>query len=116
MLLLTVMFDSGIKVKWIQRQGFAVRRVMILKWMVLGSFLTMGYKSALLSTLVPIRYESSIDTIEDLAKSGLPLLIPGATTVSKLIANDPRQSMKEIYNRSILYPYSGGLDKKYECM
>ena len=114
--LLTVTFDSAIKIKWIQREGFATRRVMILKWMVLGTFLTMGYKSALLSTLVPIRYESSIDTIEDLAKSGLPLLIPSATTVNKLIANDPRRSMKKIYDRSIVYPYSGGLDKKHELM
>ena len=66
----------------------------------------MAYKSVLLSSLVPIRYEATIDTLEDMEQSGLPLLILKSTTYLKHIARDPRDSMKEVYKRSIVFPYS----------
>ena len=83
-----------------------MRKAIILKWMVLGSILTMAYKSTLLSSLIPIRYEATIDTLDDMDKSGLPLLIIQQTTFHKLIASDPREAMKQVYKRSILFPYS----------
>ena len=77
----------------------------------------MAYKSTLLATLVPIRYENSIDNLDDMAKSGLPLFIPGATNLHALIASDPRHLMKDIYSRSMVVSYSGGIlkdqDEKY---
>ena len=75
--------------------------------MVLGNILTMGYKSTLLSTLIPIRYESTIDTPEDLEESGLPLTIPESTAIQDAIAVDTRPIMKQIYAESILYQYGG---------
>ena len=74
---------------------------------MLGNILTMGYKSTLLSTLIPVRYERTIDTLYDLDQSGVPLLIPKSTTHHHAIANDPRQIMKRVYNNSILYVYAG---------
>ena len=72
-----------------------------------GNFLAMGYKSTLLSTLIPIRYESTIDTLEEMAKSGLPLSVPLHTTLNKLLAGDPRPTMKEIYKRSYYFSLPG---------
>ena len=67
----------------------------------------MGYKSTLLSTLIPVRYERTINTLYDLDQSGLPLAIPKSTTIHHAIANDPRQIMKRIYNNSIIYVFAG---------
>ena len=89
---------------WINRRGFRIRKGIILLWIFLGHFLVMGYKTTLLSSLIQIRYGSTIDTLEDMAKSGLPLLIPSHTTLHKLIASDPRPLMKEIYRKSHLTP------------
>ena len=89
---------------WINRTGFRSRKRIILMWMFLGHFLVMGYKSTLLSTLIPIRYESTINTLEEIAKSGLSLTVPRHTAFHKLIASDPRPLMKEIYKRSHLIP------------
>ena len=85
---------------WINRRGFRMRKGIILLWIFWGHFLVMGYKTTLLSTLIQIRYESTIDSLEDMAKSGLPLLIPSHTTLHKLIASDPRPLMKNIYRKS----------------
>ena len=102
----TAFFPRRKLITWIQRPGYGTRRGMILKWIVLGSVLIMAYKSILLSSLVPIRYEATIDTLEDMEQSGLPLLILKSTAFQKLIASDPRDTMKQVYKRSILFPYS----------
>ena len=60
----------------------------------------------LLSSLIPIRYETTIDTLEDMEDSGLPILIMKNTAVHKLIASDPRDAMKQVYKRSMLFPLS----------
>ena len=81
--------------------------MLILKWIFLGNVITMAYKSTLLSSLIQIRYEPPIVTLSDLEKSGLPLLIPDGSPVVEALAIDPRESMKNIFNRSIIFPYNG---------
>lgn len=66
----------------------------------------MAYKSNLLSSLIPVRYEATIDTLQDLEQSGLPLLILNSTTALKLVASDPREDMKQVYKKSVLFPLS----------
>ena len=66
----------------------------------------MAYKCTLLSSLVSIRYEATIDTLEDMEQSGLPLLILKSTASHKLIASDPRDAMKQVYKRRILFQWS----------
>ena len=93
--------------KWINRDGFVTRKILILKWIILGNILTMGYKCTLLSTLIPIRYENTIDTLSDLDKSGLSLFIARNTILDHSFANDQRPIMKQIYNKSIFWNLSG---------
>jgi hypothetical protein len=64
-------------------------------------------RGTLLSTLIPIRYEETINTIEDLDKSQLPFIIPGKTAPHMLVATDPRPAMQQILKRSIIYPFDG---------
>ena len=102
--------------KWINRDGFGIRKILILKWIVLGSVLTWGYKSTLLSTLVTIRYAKPIDTFADLDKSGLPLAIVAGTIYQQAFENDQREMMKRIYSRSILFQVSRQTESKYVAM
>ena len=100
MFLSTAMIPRRRVIRWINRHGLATRKGVILQWLFLGHLLTLGYKSTLLSTLIPIRYQSTIDSLEDMAQSGLPMTVPRATTLHKLIATDPRTHMRKIYMRS----------------
>ena len=93
--------------KWIHRDGFRVRKMLILKWIFLGNVITMAYKSTLLSSLIQIRYETPIDTLSDLEKSGLQVLIPDGSPLVEAFSTDPRESMKKISNRINTYPYNG---------
>ena len=99
--------------KWINRAGFGTRKILILKWIVLGSVLTWAYKSTLLSTLVTIRYNKPIDTAADLDRSGLPLVIVDG---HEKLENDQRDIMKRIYSRSILVEASPQTQAKYFAM
>ena len=75
---------------------------MILKWIVLGNILTLGYKTTLLSSLIPIRYEDTIKSLDDLDKSGLPLIIPRGSSLHDHLANDAREIVTRITGRLIL--------------
>ena len=81
-------------------------------WLFLGNVLSMAYKSTLLSTLIPIRYEKTLDTIGDLDKSGLGLLIAGGTVLQWLAASDPRPPMRRITDRSEIVPFNGTVRKE----
>ena len=78
-------------------------------WIFLGNVLTMAYKATLLSSLIPIRYETTIDNVIDLDNSGLPLVYAKASSFHKHIADDPRPIMRRISNRSIQYNVDGGI-------
>ena len=93
--------------KWINRSGFRTRKLLILKWIVLGNYLTMGYKSTLLSTLTTIDYESPIDNLLDLEKSGLPLVIGRNTHTHLASMTDPRSIMRRIYKKSKILVWEG---------
>ena len=93
---------------WINRPGFGIRKLVILKWIVLGNILTLGYKTTLLSSLIRIQYGDTIDNISDLDKSGLSLLLAKSTATVDYIERDPRQMMARISQRKILYSLNNG--------
>ena len=97
--------------KWFQRPGFMTRKVFLLKWIFIANVFSLGYRSTLLSTLVPIRYEDTIDTVKELDESKLSLLIPKDTAFHKLVATDTRQIVRQIYERSTLVPFNGTIAK-----
>ena len=91
--------------KWIQRPGFGIRKVAILKWIVLGNFLTLAYKKSLLASLIPIRYEDTIDSLTDLYKSGLPIILSEGFFVTKYFREDPSEMATQIFKRAIMAPF-----------
>ena len=89
-----------------RREGFKIRKILILKWFLMSTLMTMAYKSTLLSSLITARYESPIDTLIDLERSGLPVLIPKNTPLQTMFAIDPRTIVKRIYNNSFIYNFN----------
>ena len=75
----TIMIPRKRPEQWFRRPGFLTRKVFLVKWIFVANVFSLGYRSTLLSTLVPIRYEETIDTVYDLDKSRLSLLIPKDT-------------------------------------
>ena len=110
------MIDESLPHRWFHRRGFKKSRMFLLFiWLFAGNVLTMGYKSTLLSTLIPIRYEKQIDTIQDMDESGLPFLIPGGTVLQWLGATDPRPAMQSIMKRHELFPFDGQIRPEDEA-
>ena len=91
--------------KWIKRPGFSIRKVVILKWIVLGNVLTLAFKANLLSSLIPIRYEDTIDSVTDLYKSGLPIILSEGFFITKYFREDPSEMTTQILKRAIMAPF-----------
>ena len=87
-----------------------------MKWLLLGNILNLAYKSTLNSTLVTIQYEDAINTMNDMAKSGLPLFI--SENVHQRIKNDPRQAVREIYKNILVIQWdkNGTTSRKLDYM
>ena len=101
-----VLIDETVPQGWIYREGFThSRKLLLIQWLLYGSVLLMGYKCVLLSNLVPIRYEQTIDTIYDLDQSELRLVAPDA--IYDIFERDTRSAMKRVLNKSDVYIYSG---------
>ena len=58
-------------------------------------------------TLIRINYEDTIDTIYDMDESGLPILLANGTTTVKLFAEDEREVMQRIFDKSICFEWNG---------
>ena len=106
--LVSGLIGQGVAENWLTRVGFThSRKFLLIQWLVFANFLLMGYKSVLLSSLVTILYEDTIDTLDDLDRSNLPLMIPQGAGVVEPLEKDPRPTVKRILNRSKMYPYDG---------
>ena len=98
--------------RWIQRPGFEARRVLIHKWIFFGTFLQLAYERTLLSSLIHIRYEDTINSIYDFDNSGLPILVLEGATMHDDITSDPRPIMRRISQKLILWQVDKWRDTK----
>ena len=81
------------------------RDVVVLKWAIMGLILCASYKGILLSKLINIEYEKSIDSIDDVLRSNKPVAVLGASGIINLLKSDPRKKVEEIGER--IKPYKG---------
>ena len=82
------------------------RQVLLVKWLVLGFCLTACYKSVLLSNMVNIGFEKTIDTVEDALDSGKLLLVPDMTDIPSKIHNNARANVRKLANQMKLFNLS----------
>ena len=107
------MIDESLPHRWFHRGGFKQSRMFLLFICLFpGNILSMAYKGTLLSTLIPIRYEKTLDTIEDFDKYGPVLGIPGGTVLEWMAASDPRPAMRRINARQEVVPFNGTVRKE----
>ena len=71
----------------------------------MGNVLTLAFKANLLSSLIPIRYEDTIDSVTDLYKSGLPIILSEGFFVTKYFREDPSEMTSQIMKRAIMAPF-----------
>ena len=81
-----------------------------MKWMVIGFFLAISYKSVLRAMMIRIDYDKTIDTIEDMVQSGLPIMIPENTQLPELLKTDPRNGIKTLKMQVQFYNFTGRVD------
>ena len=94
---------------WFSRRRFShARKGLLLLWVFAGSFLLMGYKSNLRSSLITLNYGDKFDTIYDLDQSRIPLVVAEGTILNRLLSIDPRPTVRRMYKNAISYPYAGG--------
>ena len=68
----------------------------------------MAYKSVLLGSLIAITYEKPLHTVSDVASSKLPVLLP-VYWYQYLYDTDPREEMRDIGSRGIIFHYAGSI-------
>ena len=94
--------------------GSKARLFLILMWMLTAFMLTISYKSVLRAMLMKIEYGETIDTIDDMLKSGMPLMIAARTAIPTMMASDPRtKELNKISEQFEMTP-SGGIPEWVE--
>ena len=102
------LIDKAPSGEWLNRQGFVrARKLLILAWLVATKIIILAYNSTFLTYLIQISYGSTIDTINDAANSGLPILIPKNSAPHWLVATDPRSDVKKLFKNSELFEFNG---------
>ena len=69
-----------------------------MKWIIVGFFLSISYKSVLRAMMIKIDYEKTVDTIDDMLQSEIPIKLASDTHIFKLLETDNRKkviSLKE---------------------
>lgn len=99
-----LLIEEAPKSEYFQKKQCPMARdVVVLKWAIMGLILCASYKGILLSKLINIEYEKSIDSIDDVLRSQKPVAVLAASGILNLLKSDPRRKVKEIGNR--LKPY-----------
>ena len=94
--------------------GSKARIFLIFVWMTMGFLLTISYKSVLRAMLMKIEYKETIDTIDDMMESGMPLLIAARTAIPTMMESDPKtKELNKICKQFEMTP-SGGIPASIE--
>ena len=88
-----------------KRQCAKSRFVLILGWMLISFLLTISYKSVLLSTLISISHERTIETVEDLLETDKLIVALGNSTTRIRLKTDPRANVRELAEKVNWYTF-----------
>ena len=98
--------DEAIEGQYIQKRPCArARDILVLNWLIVGYILTMSYKSVLLSNLIHIEYENTIDSIEDALQSQKQIV----TSNQFVFSMDQRTRVKKLAKRIVTYKPKHGM-------
>ena len=80
---------------------------------MMAIILSNAYKGSILSTLIAIRYEEPLDTIEQMVDSGLPYYVFGNSAGVWVTKTDPRNMTKKLNVRRVDIYWEGITEEKY---
>ena len=89
-------------------------KLLVSMWLLVGLIMTSSYKSVLRAVMMKTEYGQTIDTLEDMLSSGMPLMIPSRTAVPNMMASDNRT--RELNERTVQFDLTqnGGIPKVVE--
>ena len=88
------------------RKCAKARQLLLITWLFVAFNLTISYKEVLIANLVNIGYEDTIDNLNDVVRSGMPICVPENGLLTQLVLNDPRDSTKQLLDSLVYYNYS----------
>ena len=94
---------------WFSRRGFThTRKGLILLWLGAGFFLLAGYKLNLRASLITIDYEKKLETLDDMAQSGILMQL---IKNDILFAPDTRPAVQKLFKNALRldYEWTGGI-------
>ena len=87
------------------------RQLLLIIWLFAAFSLTLSYKEVLIANLVDVGYEDTIDDMDDLVRSDIPLALPVNTLLPKLVSYDPRESARKLSENIVHYKFTIPLPK-----
>ena len=90
------------------------RLLLVLKWIVVGYFLTMSYRAVLRSQMMTKEYEKPIDTLDDMIESDINLLAAGDTLLRQYLEGDPRPKVRKLREKQKIeyFEFGSGMPKR----
>ncbi len=82
--------------RWFSENISKAQTVLIISWSLAAFVLSLSYRSILLSTLIPIRYEHAIETMADGDATGLPIYMIKGSSPMALLKIDQRSHHKNM--------------------
>ena len=84
-----------------ERKCSKARALIVFKWTLVGFLLTTSYKSILLSNMMKMEYENTIETTDDVLQSDRTFLLAGFQKA--LLMNDKRKGVKPLKSLKLEY-------------
>ena len=85
------------------RKCSRARSFLVLKWTILGFFLTISYKSVFRAILMKIEYDDTIDTIDDMVQSNRQFMVAGDSNLRWMLETDTRKTVKVLAEKVTYY-------------
>ena len=101
-IILAIVFCLGAVIDEAQEDDYIARRscsgarkLLLMKWMVVGFFFSISYKSVLRAMMIKIEYEKTMDTIDDMLQSDKQFMLASdVAIVQELVRTDPRKQVQ----------------------
>ena len=96
--------DEVQEYKYVNNRNCAkARQLLLITWLFVAFNITLSYKEVLIANLINVEYEDTIDNLDDLVRSGMPICLPENGLLPQLVLNDPRDSAKQLLDKIVYY-------------
>ncbi len=98
----TGVINEPVQSSWVVNINTRSAAIMLAFWIPLAFFVNAAYRSQLLSNIVALEYEATIDTSEQVLASKLPLAVRTDGIYYDTFTKNPTPILKAIYEENVL--------------